>query len=236
MLKMFARGAAALVGALGLALMVGGSPVMAQERLAFGGSTAGDLADGDSTLSSGEYVDVYTFEGRAGQQVTISMTSGDVDAYVMLRGPSGFAEENDDRDAGLTDAQVSVRLPANGTYRIQATTYEPGETGRYRISLAEGGAATTAEGGGAVTLGSPNRGQLLDGDGRLPAGEYVDRWILSGTPGQRSAIAQTSEPSMNARPATATTATPGKNISSTTTRISPSANSSKGSCPENPAT
>lgn len=184
MLKIFARGAAALVGALGLALMMGGSPVMAQERLAFGGSTAGDLADGDSTLSSGEYVDVYTFEGRAGQQVTISMTSGDVDAYVMLRGPSGFAEENDDRDAGLTDAQVSVRLPANGTYRIQATTYEPGETGRYRISLAEGGAATTAEGGGAVTLGSPNRGQLLDGDGRLPAGEYVDRWILSGTPGQ----------------------------------------------------
>ena len=184
MLKMFARGAAAAMGALGLAVALGGSPVMAQERLAFGGSTAGDLADGDSTLSSGEYVDVYTFEGRAGQQVTISMTSGDVDAYVMLRGPSGFAEENDDRDAGLTDAQVSVRLPANGTYRIQATTYEPGETGRYRISLAEGGAATTAEGGGAVTLGSPNRGQLLDGDGRLPAGEYVDRWILSGTPGQ----------------------------------------------------
>lgn len=184
MLNMFARAAGALLGTAGLALMLGVSPVAAQERLAIGGSVAGDLVDGDSTLSSGEYVDVYTFEGRAGQQVTVSMTSGDVDAYVMLRGPAGFAEENDDRDAGLTDAQVSVRLPANGTYRIQATTYQPGETGRYRIAVVEGGASTTAQGGGAVTVGAPNRGQLLDGDGRLPAGEYVDRWILNGTPGQ----------------------------------------------------
>lgn len=51
MLNMFARAAGALLGTAGLALMLGVSPVAAQERLAIGGSVAGDLVDGDSTLS-----------------------------------------------------------------------------------------------------------------------------------------------------------------------------------------
>lgn len=155
--------------------------------LRVGGSVTGRLQAGDSTLTSGEYVDILTFEGRAGQQITLDMHSGQFDAYLMLRGPGGFAEENDDRPGGgSTDAQISVRLPATGTYRVQATSYQPGESGEYRIALREGQAAFAgAEGGGAVRLNETLTGRLAAGDVRIDSGEYVDGWTLRGVPGRR---------------------------------------------------
>jgi len=159
-------------------------PALAQEVIDLGGSIVGTFDEDDDTLTSGEFYDTYTFEGTAGQLVTVSMTSGDVDAYVMLRGPDGFSQDNDDREPATTDAQITVSLPADGVYRIQTTTYQPGETGRYRVSLGAGGAATDTEGGGSARINKPNRGQLRDGDGQLEAGEYIDSWVLTGTPGE----------------------------------------------------
>lgn len=180
------RGFSAAAGlAVAAFVALAGGSAQAQTGISIGGSRAGTLAQGDSTLSSGEFVDTYTFEGRAGQQVTVSMTSGAFDSYVMVRGPSGFSEDNDDRETGDRNAQLTMRLPATGTYRIQATSYQSGETGAYRVSLAEGaGDAIQAEGGGSASVGT-NSGQLRAGDQQLDAGEYMDRWTLTGTPGTR---------------------------------------------------
>ncbi|NBB50808.1 hypothetical protein GVN24_21240 [Rhizobium sp. CRIBSB] len=177
------RGLAGVVALLGAAFMLTGT-AQAQQAINVGGSRAGTLESGDGTLNSGEYSDVYTLQGRAGQQVTISLNSGDFDTYLMVRGPSGFSEDNDDREEGDTNAQLSIRLPASGVYRIQATSYQAGETGSYRISVAEGSAVASREGGGAARVGS-NAGQLNAGDTQLDAGEYMDRWTLNGTPGAR---------------------------------------------------
>lgn len=180
------RGFSAVAGlAVAAFVALAGGSAQAQTGISIGGSRAGTLAQGDSTLNSGEFVDTYTFEGRAGQQVTVSMTSGAFDSYVMVRGPSGFSEDNDDRETGDTNSQLTMRLPATGTYRIQATSYQSGETGAYRVSLVEGaGDAIQSEGGGAASVGT-NSGQLRAGDQQLDAGEYMDRWTLTGTPGQR---------------------------------------------------
>lgn len=180
------RGFSAVAGlAVAAFVALAGGSAQAQTGISIGGSRAGTLAQGDSTLNSGEFVDTYTFEGRAGQQVTVSMTSGAFDSYVMVRGPSGFSEDNDDRETGDTNSQLTMRLPATGTYRIQATSFQSGETGAYRVSLVEGsGDAIQAEGGGDASVGT-NSGQLRAGDQQLDAGEYMDRWTLTGTPGQR---------------------------------------------------
>ncbi|HEY1225024.1 MAG TPA: pre-peptidase C-terminal domain-containing protein [Brevundimonas sp.] len=180
------RGFSAVAGlAVAAFVALAGGSAQAQTGISIGGSRAGTLAQGDSTLNSGEFVDTYTFEGRAGQQVTVSMTSGAFDSYVMVRGPSGFSEDNDDRETGDTNAQLTMRLPATGTYRIQATSYQSGETGAYRVSVVEGAGDTIqSEGGGAASVGT-NSGQLRAGDQQLDAGEYMDRWTLTGTPGQR---------------------------------------------------
>lgn len=167
------------------ALTLTGGEARAQQRLSVGTEAAGSLQDGDQRLDSGEYVDVWTFQGRAGQQVTINMSSTEVDAYLMLRGPAGVSEWNDDRATGETNARITVRLPADGLYRISATSYEPDESGDYRISLIEGaGPGSGQEGGGEIQLGQTGAGRLALGDDRLDAGEFSDRWTFRGTPGQ----------------------------------------------------
>lgn len=179
--RTFLTGLAATLAALAL----GAGAASAQTRLSVGGEAAGSLQDGDQQLDSGEYVDVWTFEGRAGQQVTISMSSTEIDSYLMLRGPAGLSEWNDDRASGEPHARLTVRLPADGQYRISATSYEPGERGQYLISVIEGaGPGSGQEGGGEIRLGQTGAGRLALGDDRLEAGEFTDRWTFRGTPGQ----------------------------------------------------
>ena len=110
-------------------------------QIALGQQLSGTLADGDDTLTSGEFMDVYRFRGEAGQRVTFDMASDQFDTYLSLLFPGGGQEENDDRAGGEgTDSRLIVTLPETGEYRLVATSYQPGESGSYAISMIEGGA------------------------------------------------------------------------------------------------
>jgi hypothetical protein len=93
-------------------------------------------------LSSGEFRDVYTFSGRAGQAVTFDMQSTDLDSYIVVVSPSGEQQDNDDADPenGVRNAQLSWRLPEDGAYQIMATSYSAGETGAYTVRVSAGAA------------------------------------------------------------------------------------------------
>lgn len=95
---------------------------------------SGTLADGDDTLDSGEYADEYSVEVRAGQTITVDMTSDDFDAYLILRPPSDEQVDNDDGEDG-TNAHITHRATESGTYRVLPTSYESGESGAYRVSI-----------------------------------------------------------------------------------------------------
>ncbi|MEM7414355.1 MAG: caspase family protein [Gemmatimonadota bacterium] len=146
----------------------------------------GTLSAGDSELSSGEYADAYTFEGRPGEQVTVELESSDFDTYLMVLGPNEFREEND--DAGSTSvSRVEAELTELGTYRVIVTTYEPGEVGDYSVSIETGVSAVASTGQRDVEtldFGRTANGQLQAGDGELEGGEYRDIWVFNGTAGQ----------------------------------------------------
>lgn len=152
-----------LLAATALSLFLASGPALAQQTLRPGAAVAGRLASGDSTLPSGEYVDNYVFEGRAGQRVTVRLTSGDFDPYLLARGPGEFSQDNDDAGSGETDALLDLRLPADGTYRIAATSYQSGETGAYRIQLTLGGS-----GGADPALTPPQAAPRGSGSGLTP--------------------------------------------------------------------
>jgi len=183
--------------ALSLSLAIGPlltGPALAQQTLRPGGQVQGILERGDDRLSSGEFADVYEVEGRAGQTLRATMRSDDFDAYLMIRGPGDFSEDNDDSGEDGTNAALDVRLPANGTYRLSATSYAAGETGRYSLVLGGGGGGGGGRvAGGASTLGAGRQanagggtllpdesasGVLARGDRRLQAGEFADDWTL----------------------------------------------------------
>ena len=60
----------------------------------------GELESGDETLTSGEFVDTYEFEGSPGQHVAIDLRSSAFDTYLILKDPAGEQTENDDADDG----------------------------------------------------------------------------------------------------------------------------------------
>ena len=193
-----------------VAVVLVGGAAYAQQRLQPGATVSGDLRQGDEQLDSGEFVDTYSFQGRAGDRVSLSMLSSDFDPYLLINGPGDFSEENDDASGGDTSAGLEVRLPASGTYRVLATSYEAGERGRYSLSFnagGQGGSSGQAGGRGPASgvggniagqIGaSARRGQanvlqpgvavretLAQGDTRLSTGEYADGWRFQARRGQ----------------------------------------------------
>lgn len=105
---------------------------------------AGTLAAGDSTLNSGEFYDGYVFEAAAGSPIAVEMSSSEFDPYVGVILPDGKAIENDDFPGRGSTACVEFAAPANGRYRIMATTYKPGDAGKYSVRLTRSCNATTA--------------------------------------------------------------------------------------------
>lgn len=162
---------------------------LAQQAIRPGDRINGRLDRSDPRLPSGEHMDIYVLEGRPGQRLTIVMRSGELDPYLMIRGPGGYRDDNDDISPSDRSAQLDVRLPASGTYRVVATSYAPGETGRYSLEVRDGGGQASLgvvdSRGGAIRPGQTVTGSLTPGDSRLDTGEYRDNWTFSGRRGDR---------------------------------------------------
>lgn len=110
------------------------------------GQTAnGTLAAGDCVLpANGSFYDEYTFNGVAGQQVAVSMSSASFDAYLFLLQPGettatqSSIQDND--GGGGTDSRIPastgfITLPSTGTYSILANSFGAGATGSYTLTL-----------------------------------------------------------------------------------------------------
>ncbi|MDJ0908768.1 MAG: caspase family protein [Woeseiaceae bacterium] len=145
----------------------------------------GQLRYGDEQLNSGEYADIYTFRGQAGEHAIIDVRSQEFDTYLMVIAPSGEQVDNDDHEGDRTRSLVSLPLSENGNYRVYVTSYEPGEVGSYTLSIN----SDSAPSGGATLNES---GALQAGDATLSSGEYIDSYYFEGLPGERVDIDLTS--------------------------------------------
>jgi hypothetical protein len=99
------------------------------------------------------YAQYYRFTLEEDAQVTIELDSA-VDPYLLLRdgdARSGdFVLENDDIEAGIDlNSRITATLAA-GTYTIEATTYDTGETGDFTLTISGLG---VADGTGATPDG-----------------------------------------------------------------------------------
>ncbi|MCA1815021.1 MAG: pre-peptidase C-terminal domain-containing protein, partial [Acidobacteria bacterium] len=137
-----------------------------------GETKTGKLQQDDCHLPADDsFMDVYTFNGTAGQQINITMahppTSG-LDPYLFLLSPSGSVLFQDDDglapspnlDARIPAGSGNVTLTATGVYTIYADAATPGNVGDYSLTLAgtqvctyslTSTARTVSAGGGTFT-------------------------------------------------------------------------------------
>lgn len=106
-----------------------------QDLVLNSGKVETTLKKGDRTLPNNSYFHLYVFEGKAGQQVTIEMSSQQIDPslYLLLPGKEKLIAQNDDISPTNFNAKLSATLPEDGIYFIFANTFEIGETGKYSL-------------------------------------------------------------------------------------------------------
>jgi hypothetical protein len=96
----------------------------------------GRLERGDSLVGDSTYADIYLFRPARSGEITVALSSGDFDAFLILQDASGRTLATDDDTGSGTDSELSYRVRAGETYRILANSYgEEPETGVYRITL-----------------------------------------------------------------------------------------------------
>lgn len=96
----------------------------------------GSLGSGDALAPDNTYYDEYSFQGRAGQQVTITLESSEFDTYLALGDNNGnLIDSNDDFQSGSTNSQIVVTLPQDGDYIIIVNGYSPADQGRYSLTV-----------------------------------------------------------------------------------------------------
>ncbi|HSH46081.1 MAG TPA: Ig-like domain-containing protein [Longimicrobiales bacterium] len=132
-------------------------PCFTGTRITVPGSVDGTLEEGDCTrlLQDGSFVDLWFFDLETTAQVTITMSSDELDAYLFLEdGSFNFIGEDDDSGAG-TDARIVANLEP-GTYWVWANTF-PDESGDYTITVEVNGGAILRDGGLSGPSGDPHR-------------------------------------------------------------------------------
>lgn len=111
----------------------GGGPVQAGERI------EGFLTSADPRLDGGEPFHLYTYTGRRGERVTLTLRSTDFDSYLVLgtaggRHGVGSVLTRDDDSGGDRDSRIDFTLPNNGTYVIRVNPLTGGE-GEYTLDI-----------------------------------------------------------------------------------------------------
>lgn len=106
-------------------------------RLDLERTITGTLSADDQRLASGEFMDIHTFDGVAGEPVRIELTSDAFDTYLIVRSPSGEQLDNDDFEGSQSRSVVEFSIRESGRYRVQATSYRAGEVGPYELRLSQ---------------------------------------------------------------------------------------------------
>ena len=108
---------------------------------AAGPSVRGTLAQGDRRLESGEFTDTYQRTFQPGEAVQVRLESSAFDPYLIVRSPGGHQSDNDDFNSSTRNAGIDIPSAEAGSYSIQVTSYQPGETGPYELRFGAGQAA-----------------------------------------------------------------------------------------------
>jgi hypothetical protein len=155
----------------------------------------GTLARGDRKVDN-SYSDTWTYHGRAGETIVVTLRSEDFDAYLQMGefdGGECTDMDANDNGAGGTDARITVELPDDGMYHLHVSSVDQGDIGDYtllveRVEDRESGVPPMP-----ISPGETLNGRLSESDTREADGSYRDAWIFMGQVGETYVITLRSE-------------------------------------------
>ncbi|MBN1475672.1 PPC domain-containing protein, partial [Candidatus Sumerlaeota bacterium] len=165
------------------------------DTIHLGQTRTGQLEASDETREGGQHFDVWRFTASAGDELTIDLVSDAIDTYLILLRPDGTRFDNDDRAWGDYNSRISQRMPLDGVYHLQVSSYGAGEIGPYMLTMSEGmpvpadpSALEVERPAIPLTIGQRVSGSLSAGDSRQHSGRYLDEYTFEGEPGQSLTI------------------------------------------------
>jgi hypothetical protein len=108
------------------------------------------------------YTDRYSFNGVAGQQISIQLTSSAFDTFVYLKGINGAVLSSNDDSGGSSNSRIPVTsgtytLTASGVYTIEVTSYATLVTGAYSLLLTTAATNNSSVSNSSSSLASSSR-------------------------------------------------------------------------------
>jgi len=169
-----------------------GDPCSTDVPITLGQTLNGNLTSGDCEFDDGTFIDFYSFNGTAGQPISVSMNSGAFDTFLYLIDETGELIDLNDDSGESTNSRIPadggvVTLPYTGQFIIGASSYEI-ESGAYSISLNTDAACTATP----ITYNQSVDGTLSESDCAVGGAFFTDRYTFSGTAGQQISIAMNS--------------------------------------------
>ncbi|WKW12696.1 hypothetical protein Strain138_002003 [Pseudogemmatithrix spongiicola] len=114
-------------------------PVAVVQRPIRAGQTVeGELSSGDPELDEGGYFHEYVIDAAAGDELRLTLRSGEFDSFLRWGTKSGdaFTEiSSDDDGGGELDSQLTVRVSTAGRYVIRVSSLGSGSVGPYSLSV-----------------------------------------------------------------------------------------------------
>lgn len=110
----------------------------ADTEIQVGQTITGRLESTDPVLYDGKRYDAWTFRGRSGDRVSITMGSDEFDAYLTLlqnRDGQLVPLRHDDDGAGGTDSRVYLNVVQDAEYVIYASAFSNTATGSYTLAV-----------------------------------------------------------------------------------------------------
>lgn len=103
------------------------------------GRVNGRLTSSDPTLDNGAAFHVYTYAGRRGERITLTLRSTEFDSQLVLgraggRHGVGTVLTRDDDGAGGRDARIVYTFPSDGEYVVRVNPFMPA-TGAYVLDV-----------------------------------------------------------------------------------------------------
>lgn len=146
--------------------------------VAYGDALSGKIADPDNGV-------LYSFDGAAGDEITIQATSSKIDVYLRLGNENGdILAENDDVSDDSTDAEITYTLEDDATYYFAVIGYSKGS---YNVSIdAASGSSDDSGDIQTINYGDTVSGEAIDMDNPVI-------YAFEGVEGQQVSIVAASD-------------------------------------------